>query len=255
MVLAGLLTGFLVGLTGVGGGALLTPVLVLLGVPVPAAVGSDLLTNSLTKAVGLWQYGRRGDVAWSWAWAIALPGIPGALAGSWLVGHLGRAPGADLLLHRLLGAALVLSAATNLARLLLPRRPDSGRGEAVGGRQELARAPRRLLAPLGAFIGLMVGLTSVGAGSLVAPLLLATGRLAPREVVGTDIAAAVVISAAAALAHGLAGTVHLGLAACLLAGSLPGVWLGGRLGGRLPARPLRALLSGTVLAVGLAWLR
>ncbi|MCL6521963.1 MAG: sulfite exporter TauE/SafE family protein [Firmicutes bacterium] len=252
-VLAGFLAGLLVGLTGIGGGAVLTPALLLLGVPLPAAVGSDLLAGTLTKLAGLFHYLRRGEVAWGWALRLALPGVPGALLGSWWAVRLAARPAAMPLLHRLLGLALVLSAAVTLARLLRPRRSPAAPAPAAGAPAPPA-APRAL-GLLGALVGLLVGLTSVGAGSLVAPLLLAGSLLGPRQVVGTDLAAGLLVGAAATLAHGLAGDVRPGLVAALLAGSLPGVWLGGRLAARLPLLPLRLLLSGTVLALGLAWLR
>lgn len=245
----GLVVGALVGLTGVGGGSLLTPVLVWLGTPVPAAVGTDLAANGAMKLVGAAVHHRQRTVAWPWARTLALGGVPGAVLGSWLLAGLKADPGWSPLLRHFLGAALVLATLASLAQGLVRRgraRPDEG--------QAAPARPGFAAFAAGAATGFLVGLTSVGAGSLVAPVLFLLSPLSPREVVGTDIASSLFVTTAAALAHASIGTVKWGLAANLLLGAVPGTWLGSRLALVVPRRPLRWAISGLILAAGLRWL-
>lgn len=246
----GLVVGVLVGLTGVGGGSLLTPLLVWLGTPVPFAVGTDLAANGAMKLVGAAVHHRQRTVAWPWARALALGGVPGAVAGSWLLASLKGDPGWSPLLRHFLGAALVLATLAALAQGLVQR----GRTRAAAAAEAEPARPGLAVYAAGAATGFLVGLTSVGAGSLVAPALFLFSPLSPREVVGTDIASSLFVTAAAALAHTAIGTVEWGLAANLLAGALPGAWLGSRLTLVVPRGPLRWAISGLILAAGLRWL-
>jgi uncharacterized membrane protein YfcA len=244
VALGGLLVGALVGLTGVGGGSLVTPALVWLGVPVPTAVGTDLVANAVTKLVGAVQHARQGSVDARWVLALAVPGIPGAVGGSLLVGALRQHPGAQPWLLHLLGGALVLAAGATLLHGRARRGgPNGGEGR-----------PPRCVAAVGALVGLLLGLTSVGGGSLVAPVLLLTSRLTPRQVVGTETTSALLLAVCAGAAHLAVGTVDVRLVLNLLAGSVPGVWLGSRLTLRVPGHHLRAAVSGLVFVTGVRWL-
>jgi len=248
VALGGLIVGLLVGLVGVGGGTLVTPVMVLLGLPPSLAVGTDLLYATGTKLAGSLQHWRLHSVDFAWAAALCVGGVPGATAGSLLVSALkARDPGAEVLLGHLLGAALMLAALATLAQEFAQRR---GRAGAAPAPEPGPRPPWLAVVPFGLAIGLLVGVTSVGSGSLVAPVLL-LARLAPRRVVGTDIASSLLITVAASVIHMATGTVNYGLALNLMAGSVPGVIIGSRLTLKVPGRPLKALVSGLVLVSGL----
>lgn len=260
---AGFLVGMLVGLSGVGGGSLLTPVLVLAGVSVPTAVGTDLVYNIGTKLVGTWQHARQRGIDWRWVVPLASGGVPTAIAGSLAAGLAGPGEAATHLLRHVLGATLVLAALGTVAqpavrRLVRGSRPSAGAaGRPANPLSTPSPAPRRSrlrLLLLGAGIGFLVGLTSVGAGSLVAPALLLWSRLTPRRLVGTDVANGLLLTAAAGLTHLALGTVDLHLVLNLATGSLPGAWIGSRLTLYVPNRPLRALMSGVVLLSGVALL-
>lgn len=245
----GLVVGSLIGLTGVGGGSLLTPILVWMGLPVTAAVGTDLVSNAVTKLVGVVQHQRQRSVAWPWVRVLATGGAPAALAGTMIVAFVRGRPDAEAWLKHVLGLALVLATVATLLQSWLGRREDAENPEGSNGGR-----PGAAIYVLGAVTGLLVGLTSVGAGSLVAPVLLLASRLSPRRIVGTDIASALVVTAVAGAAHAAIGTVDAMLAANLLIGSIPGVWLGSRLTLHVPRRPLRIVVSGVIFLTGLRWL-
>lgn len=269
VALVGLVVGMLIGLTGVGGGSLLTPILVWMGLPVTAAVGTDLVSNAVTKFVGMIQHHRQRSVAWPWVIALASGGAPAALVGTLVVAFVRGRPDAEAWLKHVLGLALMLATGATLLQTWLGRRDESGHGAERGAEarngspaNETAAAgpsPRRARPGaatygLGAATGLFVGLTSVGAGSLVAPVLFLLSPLSPRQVVGTDIASALVVTAVAGAAHAAIGTVDVLLAANLLLGSIPGVWLGSRLTLHVPRKPLRLVISGIMFLTGLRWL-
>ncbi|MBE3590932.1 MAG: sulfite exporter TauE/SafE family protein [Firmicutes bacterium] len=283
VVLVGLLVGTLVGLTGVGGGSLLTPILIWMGVPVSTSIGTDLVSNAATKLLGLFQHHRQRSVSWRWVFALAVTGVPAALLGTWAVAWLHTRPETDGVLKHILGAALVLATLATVAQGWVRRRAPRGAQAAPGapagpgvtagpsvaapGSQaadadaapplDEAAAdgrPGRLVYVFGALVGFMVGLTSVGGGALVAPVLFLLSRLSPRRIVGTDIGNAFFLTVAAGAAHAAIGTVNLPLALNLMLGSLPGVWLGSRLTLVVPRRPLRAVISGIVLVTGVRWL-
>ena len=244
----GLLVGFFVGLTGVGGGVILAPILIFMGIQPSVAVGTDLVYGSVTKLVGTWRNVKTKRVDWNWVWALALGSVPAGVAGSYLIDWLRHTqPHAEPIVKMALGAVLTFAAAVNIASELFIR----GRKQALLADWTPRDASTRArVAFVGAIIGFMVGLTSVGSGSLFALLLLFTSRLEMPELVGTDIAHAMLLVAAASLAHIDIGTVDYRLAANLLVGSIPGVLIGGRLVGVLPARALKVGVCGLVLVAG-----
>ena len=243
----GLVVGVLVGLTGVGGGSLLTPILVLVGIPIPAAVGTDLVYNIGTKLMGTIQHFRQHAVDWRWACALGAGGVPLAVIGSLVSGALRQD---TALLQHILGGALVLAAVSTaiqeLVRFLRRRRGIDGDQATLRGR---AVSPL-MLVPLGAAIGFLVGLTSIGAGSLMAPALLLWSGLTARRIVGTDVASGFLLTVAAGLAHATIGTVDWHLVLNLMVGSVPGAWLGSRLTLVVPGRPLKTLVAGLVFLSG-----
>ena len=246
--LVGLTVGFFVGLTGVGGGVILAPVLIFLGIQPSVAVGTDLVYGSVTKLVGTWRNIKAKRVDWNWVWALALGSVPAGVAGSYLIDYLRHTePQAEPIIKKALGIVLFFAAAVNIGSEVFLR----GKANKLLTDWTPRNVPTRLVVALaGALIGFMVGLTSVGSGSLFALLLLFTSRLDMPVLVGTDIAHAMVLVAAASVAHIDIGTVDYGLAANLLVGSIPGVLIGGRMVGILPARALKLVVCVLVLLAG-----
>lgn len=235
LIVAGLAAGTLIGLSGIGGGALMTPLLIAVaGVRPLHAVGTDLTYSALTKVVGAFRHWRLGTVDRDVALRLALGSVPGVLTGvallRWLEAH--GAADADRVISRGLGVALVLVALTLLWRLWRPA--------AAAGTPARLAAP--VLIPLAFALGLAVGVTSVGSGSLFVVVLALATPLSMRRIVGTDVFHAALLTGAGALAHWRIGTVEPPIVANLLIGSVPGVWLGSGLAARLPRR----LLSGAV---------
>ncbi|HEX2902501.1 MAG TPA: sulfite exporter TauE/SafE family protein [Jatrophihabitans sp.] len=248
LTVAGALVGLLVGLTGMGGGALLTPILVLIfGVPPLAAISSDLVTSVVMKPVGALVHLRRRSVQHGLLGWLALGSVPAAFTGAVLIGRIGRAASVQHLLKLVLGVALLLSVAATVLRAVRDRRAQRA------ARVLVVRPLRTVL--IGAVGGVAVGLTSVGAGSLViALLLLAYPGLTPRQLVGTDIVQAIPLVAAAAAGHLLFGEVRLAVTGSLLLGALPAVYLGARLSAQAPAAVTRPIITAVLLVSGLALL-
>ncbi len=243
LAVAGLVVGFLIGLSGVGGGALMAPILLVLGVEPAVVVGSDLAFGVVTKCAGVGWHVRHGAVRWGWVWRLAAGSIPGALLGSWLARRMAGSPA---LIRAAIGAMLVVTPVALVAleqvrhrllrRLIPERRPPRGWGISL----------------LGAVIGLTVGATSIGSGSLIDLGLMLFSPLTGVEIVGTGIAHAILLSGTAALAHWRLGGVDGPLVLNLLLGSLPGVYLGARLAHRAHPRPLRWGIAALVLASGVS---
>jgi uncharacterized membrane protein YfcA len=256
---AGLLVGLLVGLTGMGGGAVLTPLLVLLFRVEPlAAISSDLLTSLVMKPVGGVVHLRQRTVNWRLVGLLSTGSVPSAFAGAVLIGLLGHRAGVQDNLRLVIGIALCASVAMMLVRQLLGRRNrhSDATDEAAGNieRPPVIRAGRTLA--IGVIGGFAVGMTSVGAGSvIIALLLIAYPTLRPAQLVGTDIVQAIPLVAAAALGHLLFGDVWFGVTTALLLGALPGVYLGARLSARGPAAVIRPIVASVLLASALALLK
>lgn len=245
--LSGFAVGAIVGLTGVGGGSLMTPLLVLLfGIHPATAVGTDLLYAAITKAGGSISHGRQGHVDWRIAGLLALGSIPAALVTLVVLSQFpigGR--GVTGAVTVALGIALILTAAAIIFR---------GRIVAYANRNESASYRAHLgkiTVGVGLLLGVLVTISSVGAGALgTAALFFLYPRLPTLRIVGTDIAHAVPLTLVAGLGHWALGTVDWTLLGSLLVGSLPGIWLGSRLAARLPDALLRSLLSALLVLVG-----
>lgn len=250
---AGALVGFTVGLTGMGGGALMTPVLVLLfGVHPGTAVSSDLLASLVMKPVGATVHFRNGTVHWPLARWLCVGSVPAAATGVFVLNHLGAGPEVSQRIKTLLGWALVVAAVAMVARALLGVR---SRPRAGDDRPPVAvkRAATLVIGVAGGFI---VGMTSVGSGSLmIVMLLLLYPQLSARELVGTDLVQAIPLVGAATVSHALFGHVDVGLTASLLVGSLPGVYLGARVSSRAPDVVIRPALVVILLASSLKLLQ
>ncbi len=242
LALAGFGVGLVVGLTGMGGGALMTPLLVLgFGVPPLAAVSSDLVASAVMKPFGGWVHHRHGTVNWTLVRWLCLGSIPAAFLGVLLTRLVSDEDGVQLFVRSALGIALILAAGGLIAK------GYTGRNRPVSTVPIRVRPVATVL--LGALGGLVVGLTSVGSGSLIIIVLLALyPTLRPGDLVGTDLVQAVPLVAAAALGHLLFGDLHLDVAAAIVIGSVPGVLLGARLSSKAPGGFVRAALVVVLVA-------
>lgn len=253
MIAFGFGVGVLVGLTGTGGGSVMTPLLVVVfGVKPVTAIGTDIAYAAVTKTLGGLRQLRAGRVDMPLSTRMALGSVPGAVIGTTLLGALERrlGSGLDTVVFAMLGGALLLTGTALLARIfVLPRLASPERTSAELGRRERIGAT-----VLGAFVGLVLGLTSAGSGALIAVGLILFFRLVPQRVVGTDVFHAAIVLWAAAIAHVISGDIDYRLAGTLLIGSLPGIWIGTSVSFRAPIGTLRTALAAVLLAAGLGML-
>jgi uncharacterized membrane protein YfcA len=251
IALAGLIVGFVVGLTGMGGGALMTPILVIIFRVHPlAAIGSDLVASLFMKPFGGFVHWRRGTVETGIAKWLLVGSVPCAFAGVFLIRLFGSGQQLQNTVQLLLGVALLLASAGIVAKSFIEaRRQRSVERNGDGGR--IVSRPAATVA-VGAVVGLIVGMTSVGSGSLMIVLLmLVYPMLTSRRLVGTDLVQAVPLVAAAALGHVLVGDFRLGLTLSILVGSIPGVLLGSRLSSSAPDIAVRPILVFVLVASAL----
>ena len=245
--LAGLLVGLLVGMTGVGGGSLMTPLLVLaFGFHPATAVGTDLLYASATKSVGTLVHGFGGTVEWKIVRRLALGSIPATAATLLLLARAGiYIEATQHVITVTLGVALLATAAAMVARGRILGFVASRFGalrDSVAARWTVA---------LGAVLGVLVSLSSVGAGALgMTMLLILYPRLPTNRLVGSDIAHAVPLTLIAGTGHWMMGSVDFDLLGSLLIGSIPGIIIGSLIATRVPDRVLRPILAGTLAIVG-----
>jgi len=247
VALAGLLVGFVVGLTGMGGGALMTPILVLgFGVQPLAAVSSDLVAAVVMKPVGGGVHLRRGTVHLGLVRWLCFGSVPAAFAGVLVLKSLGDGDALQDRVETLLGVALLVAAAAIVARAIVLRGQDR-----AGSVHEVEVRVLPTVA-IGALGGLIVGMTSVGSGSLmIVGLLLLYPRLRASDLVGTDLVQAIPLVVSAAAGHLLFGDFQLSLTAALLAGSIPGVYLGARASAKAPDTVIRPALVLVLVASAL----
>lgn len=249
--LSGFLVGVIVGVTGVGGGSLMTPLLVLFfGVSPATAVGTDLLYASLTKTVGGWVHGRRGTVDWKVVGLLGMGSLPAAVVTIALLKYLALDEKTlRSLVTSVLSVALLMTAAVLLLKgriMKLARRRD-------GTVYELHHRylPAATIVT-GIIIGALVTISSIGAGVLgTVALLFLYPRMSAVKVVGTDIVHAVPLTAVAGMGHMALGTVDFVLLGALLLGSLPGIYIGSHLSSKVPEKVLRPVLATMLLIIGL----
>jgi uncharacterized protein len=250
---SGFFVGAIVGLTGVGGGALMTPLLVLIfGVHPATAVGTDLLYAGLTKTVGTAVHGGAGTVSWTLVGRLALGSLPASVVTVAALGAFGpRGASASVLISAVLGAALLLTALGLVLRDRLIR--------LTRGAHDMPHARQvGLTIAVGAAIGVLVSISSVGAGAIgISALYFLYPGLPARTIVASDIAHAVPLTLVAGAGHWLLGSVDWALLASLLAGSIPGIVAGSVVAPRLPDSALRVALAGVLAVVGgrlvMAW--
>ena len=253
IVVFGLGVGILVGMTGIGGGSLMTPLLIIVaGIQPIVAIGTDLAYGAVTKTVGGWRHWRNGTVDFGVCWWLAGGAAPSSLLGVLVVGRLHDRYGDsfdDTLLLCVAGALLFVSLAI-LARALFMPKLVAGEREDV----ELTPRTKATAVGIGLVLGFVLGFTSVGSGALIGLALILVFRLTPHRVVGTDVFLAAVLLWVAGLAHWASGNVDFGLMGNILVGSIPGVWLGTHLVTRVSPAALRPALGCVLLgsALGVA---
>ena len=245
--LAGFVVGVVIGLTGMGGGALMTPLLVLaFGVQPLAAVSSDVVASVVLKPIGGGIHWRRGTVHAGLVRWLALGSVPGAIGGAYFVSHVGG--DIDSALQIILGVVLLVAATAMALRSWLGAHHS---GDLEG--QAAQRVPVRVLptVAVGVVGGLVVGVTSVGSGSLMIVALMALyPALSTRELVGTDLVQAIPLVAAAALGHLLWGDLQLDVTGSLLLGAVPGVALGAHISSRANDAAIRPILAAVLVITG-----
>ena len=246
--LVGLVVGLVVGLTGVGGGSLMTPALVFLfKIPVDIAVGTDLWFASLTKIFGVVAHSNRRNVNWRIVTRLGLGSVPGSIATIVVLNQL-RAHGKPLdhYILPVLGISLVFTAIA----VMLRKRILSAGGKLFEISEQTAN---RFATLVGVVLGIMVTLTSVGAGAIgVAALMILYPKIRGAEIVGTDLAHAIPLVTVAALGHLQLGNIDYRLLVGLLLGSIPGIYIGSTVSSRLPEVMMRRILAGTLLVLGIS---
>jgi uncharacterized protein len=244
--LSGLVVGLLVGLTGVGGGSLMTPLLVLLfGIHPSTAVGTDLLYAAATKTVGTGVHGYKRTVQWSIVGRLAIGSVPATIVTLWILSQTKEAAQVNSVITTALGWALLVTSVAILFRKAIVAFFHR-RTKQLGPRQAAG-----LTILLGAILGVLVALTSVGAGALgMTVLLILYPKMDVAKLVGSDIAHAVPLTLLAGIGHWMMGSVNWLLLVSLLTGSIPGIVIGSLLAARTPDGVLRPLLAGTLALVG-----
>ena len=253
-IFSGFLVGMLVGVTGVGGGSLMTPLLVFLfGFQPAVAVGTDLLFAAITKTSGVWvHHGKHGSVNWKVVGLMAIGSLPFAVITIFVIRHLiSIGQQTSGLITYALGIALILTACALLVRSYLLRNSERVIDPAgiVGGRFDKLQVPATIL--VGAVLGVLVTLSSVGAGAMgTIAILFLYPRMSTLKVIGTDLAHAIPLTAVAGIGHWSLGHVDFTLLGSLLIGSVPGIWIGSHLSAKIPEKVLRPILASILLLIG-----
>jgi len=250
IVIFGFGIGAMVGMTGMGGGTLMTPLLIFFfGVKPVTAIGTDIFYAAVTKTVGGWRHLRMGTVNMSLALWLAAGSVPAAVTGVWAISVLQSKVGEerlDSIVYALLGGTLLMVGIITLARALIL-------SQLIEERDDFEMKLRHKVAAIGIGVttGFVIGITSAGSGTVIAILLIAVYRLMPRKVVGTDVFHAAILLWAAGIAHWVGGNVDFVLAGNILLGSVPGVVVGAHFAARAPLGFLRTSLGVVLIASGL----
>jgi uncharacterized membrane protein YfcA len=240
----GLGVGVLIGLTGIGGGSLMTPLLLIfIGTQPTVAVGTDIAYGAITKTLGGWRHWRSGTVDMHLSKWLAFGSVPGSVLGVVSVEHISALHGTGLLWG--VAGALLFTALITLGRAMFVPKLVERHSAPLGPRGRFAAVA------LGFVLGWILGVTSVGSGALVGLALILIFRLTPHRVVGTDVFHAALMLWAAGIAHVIAGNVDYGLMGTILIGSIPGVVIGEKLVHRVPAAALRPALGCVMLGSAL----
>jgi len=248
-VVAGLVVGFIVGMTGVGGGSLMTPILLWFGINPATAVGTDLLYAAITKSGGVYVHQKNRNIDWGITGWLTLGSVPAVLATLWFLNNLDSDPAAlNAVIKQALGFVLLLTAMA----ILFKKQLLAFAQRHAGDKYHLS-GPRLhgLTVLTGLILGTMVALTSIGAGALgTVALFILYPFLATKRLVGTEIAHAVPLTLVAGLGHASMGNMDWHLLGFLLMGSLPGIYIGSHLTGRVPDGVLRPCLAAMLVMIG-----
>ncbi len=245
-ILAGFIVGLLVGLTGVGGGSLMTPILLIFfNQPAAVAVGTDLLYAAITKSAGIFAHGKLGNIHWRIVGLLALGSVPASITTTFLLGSIDTSSESAVLTIKFwLGIALMLTALSVIFRAQLAELSKDGHWVSP-------KYTAILTFLLGITLGFLVTLTSVGAGALgVTALLILYPNISIGKIVGTDVAHAVPLTLVAGLGHVSLGTVDYSLLGTLLIGSIPGIWIGSHLSAKVAERWIRLILALILVYIG-----
>jgi uncharacterized protein len=250
IIVFGLGIGVLVGMTGMGGGSLMTPLLILIfGIQPTTAIGTDIFYSAVTKTVGGWRHLRMKTVNMELVKWLAFGSVPAAVLGVAIVSVLEQHIGEDRLdslVYAVLGGTLLMVGIITLARALILRNLVDERD-----RFDVERRHKIAAVAIGATTGFVIGVTSAGSGTVIAILLIAVYRLSPKKVVGTDVFHAAVLLWAAGIAHWIGGNVDFTLAGNILLGSVPGVIIGAALSDRAPQGFIRTALGLVLVGSGI----
>jgi len=240
--------GIVVGLTGMGGGALMTPALIFFGVPPSAAVANDLVAAAANKSVGAAVHWRNGSPNFRLATWLIIGSVPTAFLGAFIIDAIGASADQEAFMKAAIGVALLFAAVTYVARIYVSSRQPAEPGDDF----DIRPVPTLLL---GAFGGLMVGITSVGSGSVIMViLLLLYPKLAPRTLVGTDLVQAIPLVMSAAVSHVIVTGIDWAVLIPLIVGGSPGTFLGARLASVIPQTAVRRGIVVVLFLTGLAML-
>jgi uncharacterized membrane protein YfcA len=250
IIVFGLGIGVLVGMTGMGGGSLMTPLLILIfGIQPTTAIGTDIFYSAVTKTVGGWRHFRMKTVNMELVKWLSFGSVPAAILGvaivSVLQDHVGE-DRLDSLVYAVLGGTLLMVGLITLTRALILRNLVEERD-----RFEVERRHKVAAVTIGATTGFVIGITSAGSGTVIAILLIAVYRLAPKKVVGTDVFHAAILLWAAGIAHWVGGNVDFTLAGNILLGSIPGVVIGAALSDKAPQGFIRTALGVVLVGSGI----
>ncbi len=239
IALAGLIVGCIIGLTGMGGGALMTPVLVIIFHVTPsAAISSDVVASFFLKPVGGAVHTRHGTVNWTLVRWLSLGSVPAAFAGAYFIDQV-ASNGFENDVKQILGVVLLIAAAAMLVKVVVSARRGAAPTEMMD--QRLVRPVPTII--IGVIGGFLVGMTSVGSGSLmIVMLMLLYPTLSSREMVGTDLVQAIPLVGAAAIGHLIFGNLVFGLTTSVLVGAIPGVYVGARISARASDKYIRPVL-------------
>lgn len=254
IIIFGFGIGALIGMTGMGGGTLMTPLLILVhGTPPVTAIGTDIFYAAVTKTVGGWRHWKMKTVNLGLVFWLGLGSVPSSILGVALLSMLrARIPDdhLDSIVYALLGGTLLMVGIVTLARaLILTDLIQERDGFEIKARHKAAAVT------IGIATGFMIGITSAGSGTVIAILLIAVFRLSPRHVVGTDVFHAAVLLWAAGMAHWIGGNIDFVLAGNILLGSVPGVIVGARFSRQAPAGLIRTALGVVLVASGALMVR
>ena len=250
--IAGFVVGFIVGMTGVGGGSLMTPILVLgFGIKPIIAVGTDLLYAAVTKSGGILVHNKKGTIEWRIVGLLALGSIPASIFAVFLLKYMDKSGiNYNNLITSSLSIALILTSIVLLFKDKLYQLAQNERFDTVRALHHQLQTPMTVIA--GIILGFLVTLSSVGAGALGAAILFFLyPRLPSIRIVGTDLAHAVPLTAVAGLGHVHLGTIDYYMLLSLIVGSLPGIYIGSHIATRLPEKFVRPALASMLMIIGI----